>query len=112
MTSPMTFTVAAPGAALPPARKPKAPAVPLGEFWKGYTSPGVYEVVKAATADGQWLFRRADDGTWEVVKAAPTETVVKPRLRSLPACRSYVAAGKAEADLERIQAKEKGNGSG
>jgi hypothetical protein len=104
-----TFTMAAPGAGLPPARKPKARAVPLGEFERGWTSLGVYEVIRAATADGLWLFERSADGTWETGHL-PTKTVVKVALQDLPACRAHVRSGKALADLERIQAERKENG--
>jgi hypothetical protein len=106
----MTFMLAVPGAVLPPAAakpKPKRPVAALGMLWKDYTSPGVYEVVKAVTADSEWLFERAEDGTWETGHL-PTETVVKTGLRSLPACRAYAGSGRARADLKQIQAHERG----
>jgi hypothetical protein len=102
---------AAPGAGIPPSRKPKTPAVSLGEFERGWTSPGVYEVVKAVTADGEWRFERSQDGTWEAGHL-PTETEVKTRLRSLSACCSYARSGAARADLERLQSEKMENGNG
>lgn len=107
----MTFTMAAPGAALPPDRKPRARLAPLGNFLKDYTSPGVYEIVRAVTADGQWLFVRADDGSW-AVGHLPSETEVKAGLGSLPACRAYVGSGQARTDFDRIQAEAEGAGNG
>lgn len=102
---PMTFTVAPCRAPRPVAQKPSLAAI--GKRWKGYASPGVYEVIKAVTADGQWLFERAQDGTWNAGHL-PSETVVKAGLRSLRACRVYAGSGKATADLERIQSHERG----
>lgn len=100
----MGFTVASRGTALQPTpARPKAALAPLGKSWKGWTAPGVREVVKAVTADGKWLFERAQDGTW-ATGYLPTKTVVKERLRSLPACRRYAGSGKAREDLKRIQA--------
>jgi hypothetical protein len=107
----MTFTIAEPAAPRPAASKPAPSLAPLGKLWKDYTSPSVYEVVKAVTEDGQWLFERAQDGTWDTGHL-PTETVVKCRLRSLRACRVYAGSGKAQEDLERIQAESKENGNG
>jgi hypothetical protein len=102
---PMTFTAAAPGSALPPpARKPKSPLAPLGKFRRGCTGPGAYEVVEAVTADSEWMFERAGDGTW-MTGHLPTETVVKTGLRDLRACRAYAGSGRAARDLERIQAE-------
>jgi hypothetical protein len=98
----MTFTIA--GAAPRVAVSKPAPSLaPLGHVWKDYTSPGAYEVVKAVTDDGEWLFERAQDGTW-AAGHLPTETVVKCRLRSLRACRAYAGSGEAQEDLERIHA--------
>lgn len=106
----MTFTMAPPAPRpLPP--KPKTRLTPLGKFWKGYTSPGVYEVVKAVTANSQWLFEREPGGTWSAGHL-PTETVVKTGLRSMPACRAYAASGKAQADLEHLQAEKTENANG
>lgn len=104
---PMTFTVAPRRTPSPVAPKPKPSLAPLGHVWKDYTSPGVYEVVKAVTADSEWLFERAEDGTWNAGHL-PTETVVKAGLRTLRACRVYAGSGKAATDLERIQAHERG----
>ena len=101
----MIFTLAAPSAPGPLPLKPKARLAPLGKFWREYTSSSVYEVVKAVTADGEWMFEREPNGTWSTGHL-PTETVVKVRLRSLGACQAYVASGKAAADLKRIQAKD------
>jgi hypothetical protein len=99
----MTFTTASPGAGLPPA-PPQQPSLPrLGRAWKAYTGPGVYEVVKAVTADGQWLFVRAADGTWSTGHL-PSETVVRAGRRSLGSCRAYVGSGQALEDLEQIRA--------
>ncbi len=105
-----TFIMAAPSAPRPPARKPKAPLARLGMFWKDCTSPGVYEVIKAVTADGEWLFERAADGTWNAGHL-PTETVVKTGLRTLRTCRAYAGSGKARADLERLQANDSNEGT-
>jgi hypothetical protein len=102
----VTFTLAAPAAppSLPPAQ-PKTPLAPLGKRWKGYTAPGVYEVVKAVTVDGEWLFARAADVTWSTGHL-PTETEVRTGFRTLRACRLYAGSGGAAADLKRIQAGE------
>ena len=99
----MKFAVAPHGAPLPkpPARQPRL--APLGKKWRGYTAPSTYELVRALTADGEWLFERFADGTWGVGHV-PTQTEVKGSLRSPTACRAYVGSGKARADLERIQA--------
>ena len=105
-----TFALAAPSAPRPLPARPKSPLAVLGKFWKGCTSPGVYEVVKAVTADGEWLFVRAADGTWSTGHL-PTETVVKTGLRTLRACRLYAGSGKAGADLERIQAHNDSEGT-
>lgn len=106
----MRFTVAPPGAVLsPPAPVPQPRLAPLGKRWKAYTGPGVYEVVRAVTADGEWLFQRFADGTW-AAGHLPTETQVKDRLRSLEACRAYAGSGEAKQDLERLQAEGKGDG--
>lgn len=108
----MTFTMDPPAALAAPALKPKGLVLaPLGKPWKDYTAPGVYEVVKAVTRDGEWLFERAADGTWKVGHL-PTETVVRTGRRSLRACRVYVGSGKARADLDRLLSEEKGNGNG
>jgi hypothetical protein len=106
-----TFTIAAPSAPRPAPRKPKAPAARLGKFWRGWTSPDVYEVIKAVTADGEWLFARTGGGTWSTGHL-PTETEVKAGLRDLPACRAYAGSGRAREDLERMQAETKENGNG
>lgn len=99
----MTFTIIEPGTVIDPPAPPRTSLPRLGKVWKDYTSPGVYEVVKAVTADGEWLFEKAQDGTWDAGHL-PTETVVKAGLRSLRACRSYVGSGRAREDLGRIQA--------
>jgi hypothetical protein len=97
------FTVTSPVAPLVPvAPRPASPLASLGRFWRGETSPGVYEVTKAVTADGEWIFERQPDGTWSTGHL-PTKTVVKPGLRSLPACRRYAGTGKAQADLEQMK---------
>lgn len=106
-----TFTMAAPGTALSPPRAPQPRLPRLGKAWREYTGPGVREVVKAVTADGQWLFVRAADGTWSTGHL-PTETVVRAGRRSLGSCRTYVGSGKALEDLERIQAEGRENGNG
>lgn len=107
----MRFAVAAPGTPLTPAApKPKPTGrsvAALGKFWRGWTSPGVYEVIKAVTADGAWLFERAADGTW-AAGHLPTEIVVKTGLGTLPACRAYAGSGKAQKDLVRLQAHQRG----
>jgi hypothetical protein len=100
---PTTFTLAAPSAPRPLPARPKSPLAVLGKRWKDYSSPGVYEVVKAVTDDGEWLFVRAADGTWSTGHL-PTETVVRTGLRTLRACRLYAGSGKAVADLKDIQA--------
>lgn len=104
MASPAEFTaLTAPG----PARSRNL-LPPLGKTWKGYTSPGVYERVKAVTADGEWLFARAADGTWSAGHL-PTKTELKAGLRDLAAARRYAGTGKARADLERVQAHQRGD---
>ena len=113
MTSP-AFTLAPRGAAFPaPVREPKPAgplaSAPIGKSKRDYTASGSYEIVRAMTADGQWLFEMAEDGTWSVGHV-PTETVVKTGPRTLRACRVYVGSGKAAAELKRIQDKENGNG--
>jgi hypothetical protein len=104
-----TFTLASPAqfkALTSPARSgPRNPLPPLGKTWRGWTSPRVHEVVKAVTADGQWLFERAADGTWSVGHL-PSKTVVKHGRRSLGSCRSYTGSGRAVRDFKRIQAGE------
>lgn len=107
----MTFTMSTSGAALPPGRKLKAPLAPLGKVWKDWTVPGCWEPVKAVTTDGEWLFERAEDGTWNTGHL-PTETEVKAGRRTLRACRAYVASGAAQGDLNRIQTEGKENGNG
>jgi hypothetical protein len=67
----------------------------------------VFEPVKAVTADGAWLFVRAEDGTW-AAGHLPTETEVRGPLRSLAACRAYVGSGEAWADLEVLLAHKQG----
>ena len=107
----MTFTVAAPGTVLDPPR-PRRPALPrLGKVWKEHTPSGFYEPVKAVTADGRWLFVRSANGAWSAGHL-PTETAVRSGLRSLRACRTYIASGEALEDLERIQAEGKEEVSG
>ena len=102
----MGFTVASPGTPVPPAPGRLGPVrAPLGKVWKTWTAPGVCEVVKAATADGEWLFERQADGTW-AAGHLPTKTVVREHLGSLRACRAYAASGAAKADLERIRAHQ------
>ncbi len=101
----MSFTVAPPGAVLPPPpARPASRLAPLGRTWKSWTSPGVREVVKAVTADGEWLFERAADGTWSAGHL-PTRTEVKKGIRSLRACRAYAGSGRAAADLELTRAR-------
>jgi hypothetical protein len=98
------FTLAAPGTPPPPAATPaKSPLAPLGGFRRDWTSPAVYEVVEATTADGLWVFVRVGEETWNVLRL-PEKTVVKAGLRSQTACRRYVGAGKAQADLDRLLA--------
>lgn len=106
----MRFTVAEPGTVLAPPspRQPKLPR--LGKVWRGWTSPGVYEPVKAVTADGEWLFERSEDGTW-AAGHLPTKTVTDSRVGTLADCRAYVASGQAEADLELIQAQDDKEGT-
>ena len=105
------FTLAAPSAPRPLPARPKSPLAALGKFWKDCTSPGVYEVVKAVTDDGEWLFVRAADGTWSAGHL-PTETEVKAGLRTLRACRLYAGSGKAAADLRQLQPEKTENAGG
>lgn len=100
----MSFTVAPPGAVLspPPPASARPGLAPLGKFWRTQTRPGRWEVSKAVTADGEWLFELADGGTWSAGHL-PTETVVKTGLRTLRACRRYAGDGRAAAELERIR---------
>lgn len=104
----MRFTVAPPGAPLPP-QAPAAPKLPrLGKIWKDRAADGAYRVVKAVTADGEWLFALLD-GQWHVGHL-PTKTEVRGGFKTLAACRRYAASGKARADLDRIQSgKTAGN---
>ena len=109
----MSFTIIEPGTVItPPApRRPRPSRLAYVE--RGWTSASVYEPVKAATEtdDGapEWLFVRADDGTWDAGHL-PTETEVKTGLRSLGACQAYTGSGRAAADLERIQARDGNDG--
>jgi hypothetical protein len=75
-------------------------------MWKE-TRDGLYQPVKAVTADSQWLFELGEDGAWECGHL-PTSTVVERGLRSLHACRVYADSGKAREDLGRVQAHERG----
>jgi hypothetical protein len=100
----MRFSVAERGTALPPPSVQPLKLPRLAHVWKNWTSPGVWGPVKAVTADAEWLFVRAEDGTW-AVGHLPTETEVKDGLRSPRACRLYVGEGSAQADLDRIQAE-------
>lgn len=95
-----TFTMAAPGAALPPARKPRPSLAPL--------KPSRCRWYRE-TADGQWAFERLEDsGTTWVVTYLATKTVVCDYLGSLRQCRAYVGSGEAKEDLERIATQRKG----
>lgn len=105
---PATFTLAASGAVPCPPRKPKAFLALLGKVWKDWTSPGCYEPVKAVTADGAWLFERAQDGTW-AAGHLPRRAELKAGLRSLRACRLYAGSGRAQADLDRLLTEKKEN---
>lgn len=107
----MTFTIIEPGTVIDPPAPAQTSLPRLGKVWRAYTSPSCYEPVKAVTEDGQWLFERAQDGTWDAGHL-PTETVVKAGLRTLRACRVYAGSGKAAADLGRIKAAVKGEGNG
>ena len=98
----MKFSVASPGTVLPPS-PPQPPKPPRLMIRKGWVSPGTWGPVRAATADGKWLGERFPDGTW-AAGHLPTCTEVKDGLRSLAAFRAYVGSGKAQADLERMQA--------
>jgi hypothetical protein len=102
------FSVVPPGTVLPPS--PPKPESPRLKIRRGWISPSVYGPVRAVTTDGLWLFLRGEDGTW-MGGHLPTCTEVKDGLKSPAACRSYVASGKAQADLERIRAGG-GDGSG
>lgn len=75
---------------------------PIAKFWKGYTSPGVYEVTQAVTAGGEWLCERLAEGNWGVGHL-PTKTEVRTGFRTLRAARVY-AAGDARADFEKLAA--------
>lgn len=102
MTS--TFTMAAPSAVLPSARKPGSFLVPL--------KPPSCRWYRE-TADGEWAFERLEDkGTTWVVTHRPTKTVVCDYLGSLRQCRIYVGSGGAQEDLKRIQAEGKENING
>lgn len=62
----------------------------------------------AETLDGQWELEREDSpGTPWLVIHKPTKEFVD-LLGTLDACRAYVAAGHAQAALERIQAHNRG----
>jgi hypothetical protein len=107
----MRFSVAAPGTLPPSSPRPPRPPAPaaLGRFRKERTEAGLYEIVRAVTADGQWLFERLGPGDW-AAGCLPTETETRRGFRSLAACRAYVADGQAQADLERIQAQDGNEG--
>jgi hypothetical protein len=99
----MQFTVMPRGTSFPPPPpQPKAPLARLGKRWRGQTRPGTWEVTRAVTADGEWLFELHEDG-WRTGHL-PTRTEVKDGLRSLQACRRYAGSGKALEDLKKIQA--------
>lgn len=102
----MRFSVAPPGTLTPPSpATPRLPAAaPLGRFRKERTEAGVYEIVWAETAGRQWVFDRLGPDDW-ATGHLPSGTETRRGLRSLMACRVYVASGKAQADLERIQAR-------
>jgi hypothetical protein len=100
---PMTFTMAVPGASVPPPRRPAVLLAPLapGSGWC------------RRTKDGIWAFAREEDSTtsW-TVRHLPTKTVTENSFGSLRQCRAYVGSGEAQEDLERIQAEGEENGDG
>lgn len=83
-----------------PKATPVAPA-PLAKFWKDWTGPGIWEVVKAVTEGGEWMIERQEDATW-FVGHLPTQTEVKGGFRTLRAARVYIARGTALADFEAL----------
>ena len=63
----------------------------------------------ARTTDKDWGMNREDEaGTPWSVTHLPTGIVVDRYVPSLTDCRAYVASGQALADLEFIQAHERG----
>lgn len=108
----MGFSIADRGAPPPaPAGRPQPRLALLGHTWKDYTETGFYEPVKAVTRDGGWIFERQPGGTWKAGHL-PSETAVKDGLRSLEACRRYVAGGGAQNDLDRLLAEDEGGSRG
>jgi hypothetical protein len=97
-------------------RRRKAPAIPLAGIVKTVFAPRITrtgltrpECWGARTTDGIWAFDREDEpGTPWTVTSLPARIVVTTYMPSLRACRVYVANGGAAADLERIEAHERG----
>jgi len=95
---PTAFTMAAPSAPRPLPARPKSPLAAI-----------VKENGRTVTRDGIWAMDHQDlPGTpWAVIHR-PTGIVVDPCAGTLADCRAYVASGEAQADLDRIQAHERG----
>lgn len=96
--------------------KTKAPAIPLAPVEKTLFLPtrgGGMQCWRACTTDKAWDFERQEvTGTpWAVLNAA-TGIVVDSCVGTLDDCRAYVASGQALADLERIEAHERGGHDG
>jgi hypothetical protein len=70
------------------------------------------ECWEAVTTDGLWIFEREESpGTPWIVRHKPTGEFVDLR-STLRDCRWYVAAGHAQAMLERLQAHDRGEHDG
>jgi hypothetical protein len=87
-------------------------AVPLAPVDKTRMLPtrgGGTQCWAAKTKDGTWSMAREDEaGTPWSVTHLPTGIVVDRYVGTLDDCRAYVANGGAQADLERIQAHQRG----
>ena len=73
------------------------------------TRGGGVQCWSAKTTDGTWGMDREDEpGTPWAVTHLPTGIVTDRYVGTLTDCRAYVASGQATADLELIQAHDRG----
>jgi hypothetical protein len=73
------------------------------------TRGGGTQCWSAVTKDGTWGLDREDEaGTPWSVTHLPTGIVADRYVGTLTDCRAYVASGQALADVERIQAHQRG----
>lgn len=92
------------------------PRIPLAEVVKTYSNAlsGARVCTGATTADGKWGMEQLEDDrtTWFVVRLPDVpegkKTVVSNCRGTLNDCRAYIAGGYAQADLDRLQAHERG----